>query len=129
MLQHPHLSGYYADLAHKAYISYEAGRLMWEQIDKLLTEETKMEPDESLHLTIKRPPNPEPTKTLGIFCSLPDDAILPIVEKFLSGITVEKSEEFTGNVKDEALKVLIQSEVLAVMRVNNLLHIVLRENK
>jgi hypothetical protein len=86
-----------------------------------------MQPNQSLHITIKEPPNPEPVKTLGIFTSTPEPLLLNIVSSFLSEVTPAKSEEFSGNVKDEVYKVLRHGTILTVSRSNGVLTITVKE--
>lgn len=76
-----------------------------------------MKNNQSLHLTIKEPPNPEPIRTLGIFDD-PDNPNLPhLISSFLNPITfAPKSSEFKENVKDEVLKLLSEEKPIAVSR-------------
>jgi hypothetical protein len=79
--------------------------------------------NQSVHLTIKEPPNPNPVRTLGIF-ELPIEP--SIINAFLSGVGgLPKDAEFIDNVKDEVLKVLSQGTVQSVARSDNLFHIII----
>lgn len=90
-----------------------------------------MQSNESLHLTIKKPPNPNPTSTIAILSHTDDlDSLLTIVRHYLSGVTsVPKDVEFLDNVKDEVLKALSTGTVLTVARhtKSKQLHIILQE--
>jgi len=80
--------------------------------------------NQTISLSIKEPPNPEPVRTLGIF-ALPVD--LSIIEAFLSGVPAPAHDAtFLGNVKDEVLKALAECQVLTVMRQDKILTITLR---
>lgn len=75
-----------------------------------------MKDNQSLHITIKQPPNPNPIKTLGIFDDPDNPAIPQVINSFLQNPFETKSKEFTENVKDEALKLLTTKKVIAVAR-------------
>jgi hypothetical protein len=76
-----------------------------------------MKNNQSLHLTIKQPPNPKPIRTIAILDD-PDNPNVPqLINHFLAGIDFEpKSQEFEGNVKDEVLKLLTSQKPIAVAR-------------
>lgn len=75
-----------------------------------------MKSNQSVHITIKQPPDPNPVRTLGIFDD-PDNPNLPqIIQSFLSNTFIPKDEDFKTNVKDEVLKLLTTSSVIAVSR-------------
>ena len=75
-----------------------------------------MKKDESIHITVKRPPDPNPVKTIGIFSDPDDPAIKGSIDHFLNKPFEPKSEEFTQNVKDEVMKLLMSHKVVAVAR-------------
>ena len=80
-----------------------------------------MKNNQSLHLTIKQPPNPNPVKTLGIFDDLDNPNLPQVINQFISGTTFEPhSQEFDGNVKDEVLKLISSEKPIAVARQGNL---------
>lgn len=87
----------------------------------------KIKPNQSLHVTIKEPPNPEPISTLGIFTALPNDALRTVLDIFLSEVTDAKAVDFTENVKDEVRKALQAGKVLAVSRLNGILTVYIQE--
>lgn len=77
--------------------------------------------NQSLHLTIKKPPDPNPVKTLGIFDDLDNPNLPQVIHHFISGTAFEpKSEEFETNVKDEVLKLLVSEKTIAVARKGDL---------
>lgn len=80
-----------------------------------------MKSNQSVHLTIKEPPDPQPIKTLGIFDD-PDNPNIPqLIQLYLSGIVFQpKDVEFTQNVKDEVLKLLSSHKILGVASQGNL---------
>lgn len=80
-----------------------------------------MKPNQSLHLTIKEPPNPQPIKTLGIFDD-PDNPNLPqLISLYLSGVVFQpKDIEFTENVKDEVIKLIASHKIIGVATQGNL---------
>lgn len=80
-----------------------------------------MKSNQSLHLTIKEPPNPQPIKTLGIFDD-PDNPNLPqLISLYLSGVVFQpKDIEFSQNVKDEVTKLLISHKIIGVATQGNL---------
>jgi uncharacterized protein YqhQ len=87
-----------------------------------------MKSNQSLHLTVKQPPNDQPIKSLGIFSSLNDESIMTIIQSFLSEITAEeKDTTFTQNVREEAIKVILAGEVISVSRNQGILIIHVRE--
>lgn len=88
-----------------------------------------MKPNQSVHLTIKEPPNPNPIKTLGIFDD-PDNPNLPqLIQLYLSGIVFQpKDIEFSQNVKDEALKLLTTHKIIGVCSQGNLVTVVFQGN-
>lgn len=80
-----------------------------------------MKNNQSLHLTIKQPPNPNPIKTLGIFDDLDNPNLPQVINQFIDGITFNPhSQEFEGNVKDEVLKVVAMYKPIAVAKQGNL---------
>jgi hypothetical protein len=80
-----------------------------------------MKNNQSLHLTIKQPPNPNPIKTLGIFDDLDNPNLPQVINSFIDGITFNPhSQEFEGNVKDEVLKVVAMYKPIAVLKQGNL---------
>lgn len=80
-----------------------------------------MKDNQSLHLTIKQPPNPEPIKTLGIFSDPDNPELIQVIRHFLTTNKFEpKSEEFEGNVKDEVLKLISTQKPIAVSRMGKL---------
>jgi len=76
-----------------------------------------MNSNQSIHITIKQPPNPEPIRTLGIFDD-PDNPALPMIfQHILDNLQFSpKSREFEDNVKDEVLKLLSTTKIVAVAR-------------
>lgn len=84
---------------------------------------------QSLHLTVKQPPNPEPIKTLGVFANLDNPAIKDVIYHYLGTVEYEpKSDEFVGNVKDEVLKLLSSSTPIAVSKLSGNLTVVYFQN-
>lgn len=76
-----------------------------------------MKNNQSIHIAIKQPPNPNPVKTLGIFDDLDNPHIAQVVSSFLQHTKFEpKSKEFTDNVKDEVLKLIATCKPIAVAR-------------
>lgn len=76
-----------------------------------------MKSNQSLHITIKEPPNPEPVRTIGIFDDLDAPSLPSIVSAFLAATRFDpKSSEFQQNVKDEVLALLTKEKVVAVRR-------------
>jgi hypothetical protein len=91
-----------------------------------------MKDNQSLHLTIKEPPNPEPVKTLGVFTDLDNPAIKEVIYHYmqsLAAISDTKSDEFIGNVKDEVLKLLSSAKPIAVSRQSNITIVYFEESK
>lgn len=87
-----------------------------------------MRSNQSLHLTIKQPPNPNPIRTLGVFSDINDAALPSIIQAFLSEVqAMPKDAEFLDNVKDEVMKALVNGTVLTVARKDGVLHITIRE--
>ena len=84
-----------------------------------------MKSNQSLHLSIKEPPNPQPIKTLGIFDD-PDNPNLPqLIQLYLSGIVfAPKDTEFIQNVKDEVLKLVASHKIVGVASQGNLITVV-----
>lgn len=84
-----------------------------------------MKSNQSLHLSIKEPPNPQPIKTLGIFDD-PDNPNLPqLIQLYLSGIVfAPKDTEFIQNVKDEVLKLVASHQIVGVASQGNLITVV-----
>lgn len=79
-----------------------------------------MKNNESLHITIKKPPDPNPVRSLASFDN-PKSIEPQIIQSILSGVdAVPKSTEFEGNLKDEVLKLLSEEKVVAVQRQKNL---------
>ena len=76
-----------------------------------------MKNNQSLHLTIKQPPDPKPVRTIGIFDD-PDGPHIPqLINHFLTALDFEpKSLEFEGNVRDEVLKLLTTQKPVAVAK-------------
>jgi len=86
--------------------------------------------NQSLHIHIKEPPNPNPIRTLGVFANLSETALRPIIESFLSEIQAEPhSEEFEGNVRDEVLKILATGTVLSVARRDGIMQVYIKEKR
>lgn len=76
-----------------------------------------MKNNQSLHLTIKQPPDPNPVRSLGVFDDITNTYLPQLISNFLSGIDFEpKSPEFVENVKDEVLKLLTESKPIAVAK-------------
>jgi len=76
-----------------------------------------MKNNQSVHLTIKQPPNPKPVRTLGIFDDPDNPAIHQVVYHFLNTLEFEpKSQEFSDNVKDEVLKLISTQKAIAVAK-------------
>lgn len=91
-----------------------------------------MKDNQSLHLTIKEPPNPEPVKTLGVFTNLDNPAIKEVIYHYIKSLAViaePQSDEFINNVKDEVLKLLTSATPIAVSRQNNITIVYFKENK
>jgi hypothetical protein len=84
-----------------------------------------MKSNESLHITVKDPPLT--VKSLGVFCNLPDAAILPIIEQFLSQ-EEPKDEKFLTNTKEECYLLLTKCSVLTVSVMDDIYTIKLRKN-
>jgi hypothetical protein len=79
-----------------------------------------MKSNQSLHITIKQPPNPKPVRSLGIFESTNNTNIAQVITHFLQVLEQEpKDPEFTQNVKDEAMKLLLDRQVIAVSRLED----------
>ena len=80
-----------------------------------------MKPNETIHITIKKPPDPNPVRSLGVFDDPDNPNILRMIELTLAGVTFEpKDNEFKDNVKDEVLKLLAEQKVIGAMRKNNI---------
>lgn len=80
-----------------------------------------MKSNQSLHLSIKEPPNPQPIKTLGIFDDPDNPSIPQLIQLYLSGIVFQpKDIEFKQNVKDEVLKLLASHKIIGVCSQGNL---------
>ena len=76
-----------------------------------------MKNNQSLHLTIKQPPDPKPVKTLGMFDDPDNPALRQVIDHFLNTMAFEpKSDEFSNNVKDEVLKLLSTQKAIAVAK-------------
>lgn len=75
-----------------------------------------MNSNQSLHITIKEPPDPNPKKTLGVFDDLDNPNLPQMIQHFLSTKFTPKDNEFTENVKDEVLKLLGTDKVIGVAR-------------
>lgn len=76
-----------------------------------------MKSNQSIHLSIKEPPNPEPVTTLGIFTDLDNPAVPQLIQSYIVGINFEpKDSTFEGNVKDEVLKLIANQKILGVSR-------------
>jgi hypothetical protein len=84
-----------------------------------------MKSNQSLHLTIKQPPNPNPVRTLGVFTELDNPALPVIIQSFLSNTKFDsKDHVFHENLRDEVLKLLAEgAEVLTVQRQDNVITI------
>jgi hypothetical protein len=88
-----------------------------------------MKPNQSIHVTIRQPPNPEPVRSLGILGSeLGADTITTLVSRFLVNEPTYKDPEFLQNVKDEVLKALASGNVISVIREGSLTHITIDQN-
>lgn len=87
-----------------------------------------MKSNQSIHVTIKQPPNPEPIRTLGIFED-PDNPQIPQLIQFLiTGIKFEpKSSEFDTNIKDEVYKLLGQAKPIGMIRQGKLVAVYFQE--
>lgn len=83
-----------------------------------------MKNNQSIHISIKEPPNPTPIRTLGIFDD-PDSPHIPqVIQSLIAGLNFEsKSKEFEDNVKDEAYKLLSQYKPVAAIKQGNLIAI------
>lgn len=87
-----------------------------------------MKSNQSLHLTIKQPPNPNPVRTIAVFSDVSDKALPGILTAYLSEVkAMPKDAKFLENVKDEVLQALATGTVLTVAREGKLLHITIRE--
>lgn len=87
-----------------------------------------MKDNQSIHITIKQPPNPEPVRSLGIFEDPDNPAIPQLIQSLISGIKFEpKSSEFDINVKDEAYKLLGHAKPIGMIRQGKLVAIYLQE--
>jgi len=76
-----------------------------------------MKNNQSIHLTIKQPPNPKPIRTIGIFDDPDNPAIRQVIDHFLNTLDFEpKSKEFSDNVKDEVLKLITTQKPIAVAK-------------
>ena len=76
-----------------------------------------MKSNQSLHLTIKEPPDPNPKRTLGVFDDLDNPSLPSIINAFISNTEFKsKATDFERNVTDEALKLLTKEKVIAVRR-------------
>lgn len=76
-----------------------------------------MKSNQSIHLTIKQPPNPNPVRTLGIFEDPDNPSLKQIIDHFLNTLDFEpKDQEFIDNVKDEVLKLLSTQKVVGVAK-------------
>jgi hypothetical protein len=79
-----------------------------------------MKSNQSVHISIKQPPDPNPVRSLGIFEHTSDPSLASVIHQFLIGLTQEpKNLDFTQNVKDEAMKLLMERRVLAVSRMED----------
>lgn len=88
-----------------------------------------MKPNQSIHVTIRQPPDPEPVRSLGILGSeIGTETITKLVTHFLENEPTYKDPEFLNNVKDEVLKALANGTVLTVVREGNLVHITIQQN-
>ena len=87
-----------------------------------------MNGDESLHITVKKPPDPNPIRTIGVFDDPQSPVIGATVEHFLSNCGVPKDLEFIENVKDEVLKLLSTHSIVAVAREGKLVTVYLNDN-
>jgi len=73
--------------------------------------------NQSVHVTIKQPPDPKPIKTLGMFDDPDNPALRQVIDHFLNTLDFEpKSNEFLDNVKDEVLKLLSSQKPIAVAK-------------
>lgn len=89
-----------------------------------------MKSNQSIHLTIKQPPNPNPIKTLGIFDDPDSPAVKKVISHFLEDTPFEpKDQQFEGNIKDEVLALLSTSKTVAVSKKSNLTIIYLHTKK
>lgn len=80
-----------------------------------------MKPNQSVHLTIKEPPNPHPIKTLGIFDDPDNPNLTQLISLYLSGVVFQpKDTEFTENVKDEVIKLIASHKIIGVANQGNL---------
>ena len=87
-----------------------------------------MNSNESLHLTVKRPPDPHPVKTLGVFDDLNNPNLPQLIQLYLSGIVFQpKDAEFTQNVKDEVLKLLSSHKIIGVASQGNLTTVIFQQ--
>lgn len=86
-----------------------------------------MKSNQSLHLVVKEPPNPQPAKSLGIFDDLDNPNLPQILKAYLDGTAFElKSEEFKANVRTEVLRLLENGTVLTVARQGNILNVTIQ---
>jgi len=87
-----------------------------------------MKSNQSLHITVKEPPNPEPVRSLGALSSLDSTTLLLVINKFLveEGFT-PKDAEFLQNCREEALKAITLGTVLTAARENGHTYIVIKD--
>ncbi len=86
-----------------------------------------MKSNQSLHITVKEPPLT--VASLGVFCNLPDEAVIPIISQFLKQ-EEPKDEEFISNVTNECIQILLRSTVLTASKdKDGIITIKMRENK
>lgn len=79
-----------------------------------------MKSNQSVHISIKQPPDPNPVRSIGIFEHTSDPSLASVIHHFLLGMIQEPKEpSFTQNVKDEAMKLLMERRVLAVARMED----------
>lgn len=89
-----------------------------------------MESNQSLHITIKEPADPNPKKTLGVLDDLDNPNLPQVIQHFLSATAFKpKSTEFEDNVKEEVLKLLSQTKTIGVAREGNIFLVYLQANQ
>lgn len=87
-----------------------------------------MKSNQSLHISVKQPPNPNPVRSIAVFDDLSNPTLPAMIQTLLSGIpNVPKDEEFKQNVREEALQALLKGTVCSVTRMDGHLVIVLKE--
>lgn len=76
-----------------------------------------MKSNQSIHISIKEPPNPKPIRSLGLFENSNEPSLIEVISQFIKGFNLDpKDPTFVENVKDEAMKLLATRKVIAVAR-------------